>query len=415
MNSAIDKLWNKNFILHLIAYELGDIGVKLLQFALSIHILMTTGDIALFATVLSLVWLPYVLLSLPGGILADRVSKRRIMVVCNVLIALAITVYIIFMGKVDSSVMPIAMLLALMTFGSIASASEESSLFLIVPSEKIMQANSISASLMFASGIVAPIIAGFILAQFGLSVIVYISLGIFLAVALLYRMMQIPFTKPEKKQDFFTTLKTDTQSSLKYIWSESKTTRSITIGIFLYALLFFPAMALVPSTLIYSTLGMDETSIGLSQGLIAVGSVLGTILINFAGARIDITKTPHLLIAGSVIQILMAVAFMMTNSQLLAYVIITGGLLLSSGILTMLALNAFTYFGQNTPEEIIGKVMALFMSVMFLGGTVSQFAVGRLFGIVGDNLVLAVLVFPVIVIATSFLTANKSREVSLGD
>jgi len=401
VDTTINKLWNKNFIMYVIAYELAEMGSSLLRFAIPIYVLLGTGNPALLGTVLTLSWLPYVLLSLPGGLLADRFNKRHIIVLSNVLIVAANSIYIILIGNFDSFFISIVMLVLMMVLQSVQSPSSESSVFFIVPMDKYVQANSVTSVLIIGSGILAPIIAGFILSQLGLNAIVYGSLFLFIISSLLYGVLKIPFVKPEKTSGFLEAVAVDIKSGFKYIWHEQKTLRYATIGFFLYSLIFFPSSALIPSILIYNILGLGEASIGLSQGFIQVGGVLSAILINLFRSKINITKLTHLLVTGAVIQLLTLIAFILVSSELLAFIIITVGLFLSTTVLNMVSLSYFPFLAENTPEEIIGKIMAFGMTVMFSGASISLFTVGRLFRLFSNNLVIAALVLPILVITVS--------------
>ena len=59
---------------------------------------------------------------------------------------------------------------------------------------------------------------------------------------------------------------------------------------------------------------------------------------------------------------------------------------------------------------MVGKVMAFAMTIMMLGGTISQFVVGRLFNVFSNNLALAGLIFPILVLIFAFTTVIKGGK-----
>ena len=75
-------------------------GNAILRFALPLYLLKETGSSALFGTVTACAMLPMILLSLLGGVLADRVNKRNIMAGLDFLTAFVITVFYILVGMV---------------------------------------------------------------------------------------------------------------------------------------------------------------------------------------------------------------------------------------------------------------------------------------------------------------------------
>lgn len=408
MYTSAEKLWNKNFILYAFGYELATMGSSLLRFAIPIHILIATGSPALLGTVLALSWFPYVLFALPSGLLADRFSKRNIMIVCNIIIMVSICLYIILIGHLDPLFASVMALVLVTVLESIQVSSSESALYLIVPKDKIMEANSVTFILMMGSGIVVPVVAGVMLSHLGLNAIIYVSVFLYIFVILLYWRMKVPFTKPDYSKGLFPSIGADIKSGFKYIWLEDKVLKRGTVGLFLYALLYFPAENIIPSTLIYNVLGMGETSIGLSHGIIQIGGVLGVVLIKIFSLKINMTKMTCLLVTASIAQLLTIVIFMIIPHDLLAFVLVTFGLMVVNTLLTMFGLNYFTYLGQNTPEEIIGKIMSVAMAIMMLGAVVSQFVVGRLFHFFSYNLERATIIIPVIIIVVSLAIQKKA-------
>ena len=411
MENNITKLWNKNFIKYVIAYELTKIGVSLLRFAIPIHILIATGDPTLVGTVFTLVWLPFVLFTPPGGLLADRFNKRRIIILCNFLTAVAIIIYVILTGDDYSHVIPIAMLVLATGLESLQTSSSEAAIFYIVPEDKYLEANSIASALMMGSGILAPIVAGFLLRNFDLNFILYTSMASFLAGTLVYSFLKIPFEKKEVTRGFFKSVTVDLGSSFKYIWGQ-KVLKRATIGLFFYAVAQFPILALVPSVLINNVLEMSGTSIGWAQGLIQGGGALGLVIIVMFGSKlnINITKLSHLLVISSIIQLLTVAAFIMISDGSLAFATIIIGLLLANTALFVFSAIYFTYVGENTPEEMIGKIMSFAMTIMFLGGAVSQFVTGRLFNLFSDDLSIVALIIPIIILVASFTTRIKIEK-----
>ena len=410
MENSITKLWNKNFILYISALELSEIGTALLMFAIPIYILIETNNPALLGTVMTLSWLPYVLFTPIGGELADRFNKRHMIILFNFLIVVIIGLYIAFTGNVDALLISIVMLILITVLQSLQTPSFETTLYYIVPMDKLMKANSVTWVLAIASGVLAPVASGFMLSHFGLPFIIYASMFLFLAATLLNSCLKIPFAKSKKTTGILKNVMSGLKDSFKFIWYEQEVLKRATIGLFLYSLVLFPVLSMIPTVLINTVLGMSETRLGLANGFIAVGGILGVVILGRLGSKINITKLTHLLVTSSIMLLLTITAFMMISNDLLAFAIITFGSLLVNTILVMFSLNYFTYLGQTTPEEIVGKVMAFAMTIMMLGGTLAQFTVGRLFNIFSGNLAIAALILPIIVLIFSFTTVIKDEK-----
>ena len=74
------RLFNSNFTFLILGQISSLVGNYTLKFALSMYILEQTGSATLFASLLAAAMVPTILISSFGGILADRVDRRMVMV-----------------------------------------------------------------------------------------------------------------------------------------------------------------------------------------------------------------------------------------------------------------------------------------------------------------------------------------------
>ncbi|MCI9213807.1 MAG: MFS transporter, partial [Oscillospiraceae bacterium] len=75
-----EKLFTRNFTLLLLGQVFSLLGNGALRFALSMYVLEKTGSAAVFGTLLAVSMVPTILLTPFGGVLADRMDRRIIMV-----------------------------------------------------------------------------------------------------------------------------------------------------------------------------------------------------------------------------------------------------------------------------------------------------------------------------------------------
>ncbi len=76
----MERKYGKDFILMVIGQIISLFGNGILRFALPLYLLRETNSPTLFGLVTACSFLPMIILSFLGGILADRVNKRNIMV-----------------------------------------------------------------------------------------------------------------------------------------------------------------------------------------------------------------------------------------------------------------------------------------------------------------------------------------------
>lgn len=87
------KLFSKDFTLVVIGQIISLFGNAAVRFALPLYLLNLTGSSALYGTVMACAFIPSILLSPVGGIVADRVNKRNIMVTLDFFTAAVILIF----------------------------------------------------------------------------------------------------------------------------------------------------------------------------------------------------------------------------------------------------------------------------------------------------------------------------------
>ena len=96
-----NTLFTRDFTLVVTGQIISLFGNAIIRFALPLYLLNQTGSSALFGTVTALAFIPSILLSPVGGIIADRINKRTIMVVLDFFTALIIAAFSLLLSSVD--------------------------------------------------------------------------------------------------------------------------------------------------------------------------------------------------------------------------------------------------------------------------------------------------------------------------
>lgn len=86
------KLFTSNFVLLILGQITSLFGNFILKLALSMYVLDMTGSAAVFAGILSVATIPTILLTPFGGILADRVNRRNLMVALDAVSGVSVLV-----------------------------------------------------------------------------------------------------------------------------------------------------------------------------------------------------------------------------------------------------------------------------------------------------------------------------------
>lgn len=154
---------NKDYWLFWIASTLGMGASNILQYVLSLYVLDLTGSATLFASMLSIIIFPRILLTPLAGVLADRVKKIRLMSLILLGEALVLVLYWLIGQSISIGIVLIYILVITLETGEIFYGGCEASILPeLVPSEKLKDAISISKVDDGIINVSAPLIAALI-------------------------------------------------------------------------------------------------------------------------------------------------------------------------------------------------------------------------------------------------------------
>ena len=113
--TSTPTLFQRDFTLVVIGQIISLFGNAILRFALPLYLLRITGSPTLFGIVTACSFAPMVVLSLVGGVLADRVNKRDIMVVLDFSTAALIAIFTLLLDR--APLVPLFIIVLMLLYG----------------------------------------------------------------------------------------------------------------------------------------------------------------------------------------------------------------------------------------------------------------------------------------------------------
>ena len=162
------KLFSKNFTLVVIGQIISLFGNATIRFALPLYLLNQTGSSALFGTVTACAFLPAILLTPVGGIVADRVNKRNIMVILDFFTAAVIAVFSVLAGEVNLILLIVVILMLLYGIAGAYQPAVQASIPALVSTGHIMEANSVVNIISSLAALSGPVLGGILYSNYGL-------------------------------------------------------------------------------------------------------------------------------------------------------------------------------------------------------------------------------------------------------
>ena len=290
-------LFQKDFTLVVIGQIISLFGNAILRFALPLYLLRETGSPSLFGAVTACSFIPMIIFSLFGGVLADRVNKRNIMVILDFGTAAIIAVFYLIHGILP--IVPI-MIVCLMLLYSISGAYQpavQASIPALLENEQIMRGNAVINMVNTLASLLGPIIGGILFGAWGLVPILLVSTACFLSSAVMEIFIHIPFKKRKSEKSMASIVLDDLKESGRYIKNEKPEFVPVIVILALLNLIFSSVMIVGIPIMVVNILQMSDISLGITQGALGLGGLAGGLLGGIIGGRLKL-KNGYLLLAG---------------------------------------------------------------------------------------------------------------------
>ena len=404
------RLLTPGFRAIVVAQVFSLLGIEILQFVLPLHLLNLTGSGTLYGGVVAAGFVPYIALSPMGGVIADRTRKRGVMAALDAVLALIMLGYLACSGSQHLVGITVFVLMVAFAAQAIYHPCVQSALPLVVPTERIPQATAVANQVSMITGIGGPVIGGMVFGFFGLApIIVVAAVSFAVSSALVLAFVRIPYEPPVRTEGVLRTAAGDIRDALHFL-----RTRPVLWQIIAAATLInlFGSSFINIGTpyIVTESLGLSNQLMGIAQGALAVGGLLGGALVVFMPERFTVKATPRLVgLAAAGIGAVAAVLLVAGEP----YVAFAGTL--ASYLWVMVCCMAASilmtsYLQMETPDELTGKVMGLAMMFGNLATPAGQIAYGAAFDLASPWFVAALAA-----VATALVAVPMSRSSRRGE
>ena len=377
------KLFTRDFTLVVIGQVISLFGNAAVRFALPLYLLNLTGSSALYGTVTACAFLPPILLSPIGGMIADRVNKRNIMVALDFLTAAVILLFSLLMDV--CSLVPLLTVTLMLLYG-IAGAyqpSVQASIPALVCPEQTMAANSVINTISSFSSLTGPVLGGLLYSACGLKPVLLVCMICFFLSAVMELFIRIPYRKQTPDGGIRQTIQRDFSESIHFLRTKKPVIRK---GMFVVCgiNLFLSAMLLVAMPwLITEVLDLEPALAnrlyGFAQGALAAGGLVGGIGAGIFADRLDVRKSAQILTACALCVFPMGLTLLLSDSGILNYLVLTVCCLLIMVFSTVFTVQMMSMIQTETPPHLTGKVIAVTLTFSMCSQPLGNTLYGILF------------------------------------
>ena len=351
----------KKFMMIWIGELISSIGSGMTAFALSIYVYEMTGSVSYVSLVTLLAYLPTILLSPLGGVLADRYDRRILMIIGDLFSGLGL-LYILWQIQVGAgSMLPI---LIGVTFNAVFVAllepSYRATITDLLTQEEYDRASGMVQMAGNARYLLSPALAGILLAVADIRLILVLDISTFFITITMVALVRKTIQKPVKRK---------TEGFLKEmkqgftVITENKGILSLVI-IMAFVCFFIGFVQTLTGPMVLAV--SDARTVGILESVCAIGMLVGSVWIGFVGIRGGYARV--LCGAGIFCGVFMALAGVNRNLW------VTGiGIFLFFLSLPFMNTCADVLVRVNIPNELQGRVWGM-ISLLTQAGTVLAYA-----------------------------------------
>ena len=379
------KLFSKDFTLVVIGQIISLFGNAAIRFVLPLYLLNLTGSSALYGTVTACAFIPAILLSPVGGIAADRVNKRNIMVILDFLTAAVIMAFSLLMDGVRLIPLLTVTLMLLYGFAGAYQPSVQASIPALVSKDRFMAANSIINTISSFASLIGPVLGGIVYSAYGLKPVLWVCVACFILSAIMEIFIKIPFKKQESAGGILSAARADFAESIRFVRKEKPV-----IGKALFVIcginLFLSAMIIVALPyLVTEVLNLEASQAnrlyGFAEGALAAGGLAGGIGAGIFSDKFAVRDSGNLVIACAVCVFPISAVLVLFSSGIVNYIVIIICCFFIMVCSTIFTVQMMSFIQTETPQNLIGKVIAVIFTISMCSQPLGNALYGVLFEI----------------------------------
>ncbi len=274
---SVPAHWKRNVSLFLVGQTVSLFGSMIVQYAVMWYVTFQTGSgfaVALYALA---AFLPQGIISIFGGVLADRMNRRVLVMLSDGVIAAVTLVLAILMANGVTDLWIILVAVAARSVGAGVQTPAVSALLpQIVPGDQLMRVNGIFGTIQSAMALLAPAAAGAVFGLFGIVPVFFIDVvTAAIGIGIMFFVAVPTLASIAEKTSSY---RADLVEGIRYIWHHSIVRWLLLVFAIIFLLIVAPSF--VTPLLIAREYGNNVTLVTLLEIAFSVGMLLGGVLIS---------------------------------------------------------------------------------------------------------------------------------------
>jgi MFS family permease len=331
------------------------VGAWMQSVALPWLVLQLGGSPLQLGLVMAFMFGPSLFLAPLGGVLADRVDKRRMLIAVNlVAMAQAATLFALALTGVVEIWHIFLLALVAGFVNAIEMPLRQAFVAELVPREDLVNAIALSSTSFNLSRVIGPAVAGVTIAAFGVASNFGVNAVSYISVLIGLFLIRTDGLHRAERPTAFPSIRASLGEGLRYARATPTVLWPLVLlgGIAALAMNFQTLLPLFSR----NTLGLDSGGYGALFATMGAGSLLGSLALAFATSQRPMLR---LILGGAAAFLALAFALGFVRVPLFAFLVVAG-----IGFASMLMINTINVTIQNSiPDAMRGRVMSLYVTV----------------------------------------------------
>ena len=346
-----------------------------LYFACPLYLFDCSGSSTLYGAVAAIAFIPGVLATPAGGILADRGRRRGVLVVLGIVLMATSLLFIPVKRSLPLAVVVAAMLCVQYGIQSLLKPMLQIETVRMTGQEKVERATALVSQITMMSNILGPVVGTAVYGCFGIDTLCATASVTFAISALLFGGALKQNASSETMGDCATrtTCRNDFRESIRYLLQNS----SLVAVILLAAVLNLALVGLTIGAPIIVTkhLGMQSSCVGIVEVALGLGGLTGSGLVGIWLHRFSLNGICRYvaMICFGVVPIIVT---LMSGPDELAFAALAAGSAWVMAWASITSVEIVSFVQRSAPKELCGKVLALVYMTLSCATPIGQLVYG---------------------------------------
>lgn len=383
MGTMVGKSDRRTFALILLAQFCSLLGQEVLQFVLPLYLLDVTGSGTRFGLAIACGFVPYTLLSPIGGVLADRTRKRGIMMGVNAALVAVLLVFLALKDTGDPFALVVFATMASFVAQALYQPSIQSTVPFVLAAPDVPRGVALVSQIGSLTTLSGPVVGAAVYGAVGLVPVVWVSLAAFaVSGAVVALAVRFPCEPASWEGGALAMVRDDLAEAVRYLRDKPLLLGGMATATFVNV----SAGALISVGTVYVvtiTLGLPAAYASFAQMAMGAGSLVGHSLLAIAPRRFSLRRSaPYV---GGIAAAMGVAAWVLSPAAFMAPMVVFLVLTASYAFATMsgglMGSCMLAELQAGAPSALVGKLIALFMTLVNCATPLGQAVFGVLFDV----------------------------------